>query len=81
MTLKNVEVVYNPTHKIDLKFRLQGQQRFTRAKTLGWYYETRQIKRRIEMFHGIISYTPKTKIIATDTEKMQNFLGCKNGQI
>lgn len=27
------------------------------------------------MFHGIISYTPKTKIIATDTEKMQNSFG------
>ena len=73
--VQKIEVVYNPTHKIDLKFRLQGQQRFTRAKTLGWYYETRQIKRRIEMFHGIISYTPKTKIIATDTEKMQNSFG------
>lgn len=73
--VQKIEVVYNPTHKIDLKFRLQGQQRFTRAKTLGWYYETRQIKRRIEMFHGIIGYTPKTRIIATDTEKMQNSFG------
>lgn len=71
----NIEAVYNPNRKIDLKFRLKGQQRFARAKTLGWYYEIKQIKRRIEMFKGIISYTPKTKIIATDTEKIQGSFG------
>ena len=27
------------------------------------------------MFKGVISYTPKTKIIATDTEKIQGSLG------
>lgn len=71
----NIEAVYNPNHKIDLKFRLAGQQKFARAKTLGWYYEVRQIKRRIDMYKGVISYTPKTKIIATDTEKIQGSLG------
>lgn len=71
----NIEAVYNPNHKIDLKFRLAGQQKFARAKTLGWYYEVRQIKRRIDMYKGVMSYTPKTKIIATDTEKIQGSLG------
>lgn len=70
-----IDVVYNPEHKIDLKFRLAGQKKFARSRTLGWYYETKQIKRRIEMFKGVISYTPKTKIIATDTEKIQGSLG------
>ena len=46
-------VEYNPDHKIDLKFMLAEQKernpraKFTRAKTLGWFYETRQIKQRI----------------------------------
>ena len=46
----NIEVEYNPEHVIDLKLRLDGQQRFIRSSTLGWYYETHQIKRRIEMY-------------------------------
>ena len=43
---------YNPDHKIDLKFMLTEQKennpraKMTRAKTLGWYYETKQIKDR-----------------------------------
>ena len=60
----SIEVVYNPNHKIDLKFRLAGQQKFARAKTLGWYYEKNQISKRIDMYKGVMSYTPKTKIIA-----------------
>lgn len=70
----NIEVGYNPDNKIDLKFRLQGQQRFARAKTLGWYYEKHQISKRIDMYKGVMSYTPKTKIIITDTEKIQGSL-------
>lgn len=31
----NIEVVYNPKHKIDLKFKLKGMQKYARAKTLG----------------------------------------------
>ncbi|MDE6834646.1 MAG: relaxase/mobilization nuclease domain-containing protein [Ruminococcus sp.] len=67
--LHNIEVVYNPEHVIDLKFRLDGQKRFARARTLGWYYESKQIARRIAMYKGVMSYTPKTDIIRTD--KMQ----------
>lgn len=74
---QNIEAVYNPEHVIDLKFRLQGQQKFTRARTLGWYYETKQIKRRIDMYKGIVNYTPRTRIIRTDTEKMQSSFGLK----
>lgn len=59
---------YNPDHKIDLKFMLAEQKehnpraKFTRAKTLGWYYETEQIKGRIAQYQGVMIYTPKTKV-------------------
>ena len=45
-----VLVEYNPKHKIDLKFMLAEQKehnpraKFTRAKTLGWYYERLSLK-------------------------------------
>ena len=63
-----VLVEYNPDHKIDLKFMLTEQKernpraKMTRAKTLGWYYETRQIKDRIAQYHGVMIYTPRTKV-------------------
>ena len=76
-------VDYNQKHKIDLKFMLEEQKinnpraKFTRAKTLGWYYETNQIRRRIDMYKGVISYTPKTKIIETASEKFQTSVGLR----
>ena len=63
-----VLVEYNPDHKIDLKFMLAEQKernpraKFTRAITLGWYYETRQIKDRIAQYQGVMTYTPRTKV-------------------
>ena len=76
---KGIEIYYNPEHKIDLKFRMQGQQKWSRAKTLGWYYETPQIKKRIADYQllttGQLSYTPKTKIIDTSAEKFQQSKG------
>ena len=70
-------VEYNPDHKIDLKFMLSEQKernpraKFTRAKTLGWYYETEQLKNRIAMYKGIMSYVPRTKVIRTSEERFQ----------
>ena len=66
-----IDIEYNPDHKIDLKFRLDGQQRFIRSRTLGWYYETPQIKRRIEMYKKVMNYKHDFSIIRTDTEHMQ----------
>jgi len=63
-----IEVDYNPSHKIDLKFRMKGQQKWSRAKTLGWYYESKQIARRIDMYKGVLNYQPRTKIIRTTAE-------------
>ncbi len=36
--------------------------KFTRAKTLGWYYETEQIKGRIAQYIGGMMYVPRTKV-------------------
>ena len=75
----NIEVKYNPAHKIDLKFRMEGQEKFSRAKTLGWFYETSQIKKRIENFKHrkdfSLSSKPKTKIIDTTADKFQQAKG------
>ena len=63
-----VLVEYNPDHKIDLKFMLAEQKernpraRFTRSRTLGWYYETEQIKSRIAQYQGCMIYVPRSKI-------------------
>lgn len=48
--LNGIEVVYKPENTISLKFRMQGQQRFARAKTLGYYYLPENIQRRIGQF-------------------------------
>lgn len=64
-------VEFNPDHKIDLKFMLAEQKennpraKMTRSKTLGWYYETEQIKSRIAQYKGEIIYTPRTKVRVT----------------
>lgn len=70
-------VEYYPYHKIDLKFMLAEQKennprvKFTRAKTLGWYYESEQIRKRIDQFKGVMAYTPKTKIRQTVSAQVQ----------
>ena len=61
-------VEYDPDHKIDLKFMLAEQKernpraKFTRSRTLGWFYETETIKGRIAQFRGGIVYVPRAKI-------------------
>ena len=48
--LNGIETVYKPENTISLKFRMQGQRRFVRAKTLGYYYLPENIQRRIRQF-------------------------------
>lgn len=48
--LNGIEIVYNPDKLVSLKFRMQGQQRYARAKTLGYYYMPENIQRRIKQF-------------------------------
>ena len=72
-----VLVEYNPDHKIDLKFMLAEQKehnpraKFTRSRTLGWFYETEQIKSRIAQYQGCMVYVPRSKIRAI-TKKPEN---------
>ena len=73
-------VEYNPDHKIDLKYMLVEQKernpraKMTRARTLGWYYETRQIKSRIAQYKGGMEYVPRSKIRQTVTLPENKFL-------
>lgn len=77
-------VDYNPDHKIDLKFMLAEQKernpraKFTRAKTLGYFYESKQIARRIESYKYQMSHSPKARIIRTTAEKFQQSQGLTN---
>ena len=76
---KDVEVVYRPENKIKIKFRLPGQQKYARGKTLGWYYDEPQLKRRIEQSYlirtGQSKRKQRTKIIDTSTDRMQSSKG------
>lgn len=77
-------VEYNPDHKIDLKFMLAEQKernpraKFTRAKTLGYFYESKQIARRIESYRYQMSHNTKVKIIRTTAERFQQSQGLQN---
>lgn len=77
-------VDYNPDHKIDLKFMLAEQKernpraKFTRAKTLGYFYESQQIRKRIESYKYQMLHSPKAKIIRTTAERFQQSQGLQN---
>lgn len=76
---KKVECVYTPQNKIKIKFRMPGQERFARGRTLGWYYDEPQLRKRIEQYRQVTAgksgYKPRTKIIDTDKEIFQNSPG------
>ena len=75
---------YNPDHKIDLKFMLAEQKKrnprakFTRAKTLGYFYESKQIAQRIISYKYQMSHSPKAKIIRTTADRFQESKGLRN---
>ena len=77
-------LLYNPDHKIDLKFMLAEQKernpraKFTRAKTLGYFYESQQIRKRIESYKYQMSHRPTARIIRTTAEKFQQSQGLTN---
>ena len=73
-----IEYVYTPQNKVKLKFRLssEGQQRFTRADTLGEEFESENIKatieralikERIQNRFGKYFASPKTELTPTAT--------------
>ena len=73
-------VDYNPDHKIDLKFMLAEQKennpraKFTRAKTLGWFYETEQIRKRIAQYLGGMAYVPRIKVTQRTQHPVNKFV-------
>jgi hypothetical protein len=68
-------VEYRPENKIRLKYKLPGQQKFTRARTLGTPYDVDGICERIERYRRFLEganiYVPRIPLIDTETEKMQ----------
>ena len=76
LRLKEIEYVYRPENKITLKFRLKGQQKFCRARTLGWWYDEPQIRRRIEQYqqikNGYSFEHKKSHFIDTSNDKFQS---------
>ena len=72
-----VHIDINNEQTTDLKFllaeRLHSQPRakFTRSRTLGWFYETEQIKSRIAQYQGCMVYVPRSKIRVI-TKKPEN---------
>lgn len=72
---RNIECVYRPENVVTLKFRMQGQEKYCRAKTLGWWYDEAQIRRRIEQYQQIkpgYSFTNnKSHFIDTSADKFQ----------
>lgn len=76
---KEIECVYNPENVIKIKFRMKGQERFSRGRTLGWYYDESQIRRRIEQYqllkNGISGRNIRTKIIDTSNDVFQTSKG------
>ena len=79
---KNIECVYTPQNVIKIKFRMPGQEKFARGRTIGWYYDEPQIKKRIEQYHilntGVSGRDIHTKIIDTSKDVFQNSKGLLN---
>lgn len=71
-TDSGIEYVYKPQNKVKLKFRLkdEGQQRFTRADTLGEKYEPEAITETIE--------TAQKKVAAA--EQMKKFFAARRAR-
>lgn len=58
---------------------MKGQERFARGRTLGWYYDEPQIRKRIEQYNllknGILDRTVKTNLINTNKDVFQTNKG------
>ena len=84
MDKRNVAVIYRPEHKISLKFRMRedGQEKYTRARTLGWYYEPKQLEKRIREYtlfrNGQLPYQQHTRILDTTAEQFDTAPGLKH---
>lgn len=52
-TANGIEYVYKPSNKYKLKFKMNGQERFTRAETLGEEYTAERIVEQIEVIQKV----------------------------
>lgn len=50
--------------------------KFTRSRTLGWFYETEQIKSRIAQYQGCMVYVPRAKIKVVTPKVEENRFVC-----
>ncbi len=79
---KKIECVYTPQNVIKIKFRMPGQEKFARGRTIGWHYDEPQIRKRIEQYQrlktGVSGRDIHTKIIDTSKAVFQNSKGLLN---
>jgi len=79
MQAAGVECEYKPDNKIKLKYKLPGQQKFTRARTLGSPYDVEGIGERIERnklyLDGANISSSGIRLINTDTDKIRKSEG------
>lgn len=64
--LKMQSKEYEIKHGKHISFKAKGQERFTRSKTLGWYYEESQIIERIRRSNKGLSTLKKNPLIKND---------------
>ena len=94
-TESGIEYVYKPNNKYKLKFRMQGQERFTRAETLGEEYTAERITEQIEQIqklhtriHNIAetskpktSKIPEVKPVEKKEDKWADIRGMRNADV
>ena len=94
-TESGIEYVYKPNNKYKLKFRMQGQERFTRAETLGEEYTAERIAKQIEQIqklhtriHNIAetskpktSKIPEVKPVEKKEDKWADIRGMRNADV
>jgi len=86
-TESGIEYVYKPNNKYKLKFRMQGQERFTRAETLGEEYTAERIAEQIEMIQKLnqskqnIAEIPEVKPTEKKEDKWEDIRGMRNADV
>lgn len=66
---KKIDVVFEPTHKYKLKFRLEGQQRYVRGETLGEDYTFDNIVKNIEIISSTLAeFKSKNSAVAPESK-------------
>jgi len=86
-TESGIEYVYKLNNKYKLKFRMQGQERFTRAETLGEEYTAERIAEQIEIIQKLnqskqnIAEIPEDKPTEKKEDKWADIRGIRNADV